>query len=132
MRNRAKCLKCKSVIESFHRYDFVSCSCGEISLDGGTDYLRVLAKDWANIVRIDDEGKEVPIKVVDKEQVASEKLNDVNPLDTPKPSKADKIAALKEMIKTYESMPQNAMISPCTHYDVLSVLLLLQSFFDED
>lgn len=39
-RNRAKCLKCGEIIESTHRHDFVTCSCGNLSVDGGLDYTR--------------------------------------------------------------------------------------------
>lgn len=44
-RNRAKCLVCGDVIESKHRHDFVTCSCGNLSVDGGKDYLRRSYKD---------------------------------------------------------------------------------------
>lgn len=40
LRNAARCLKCNEVIESKHRHDFVTCSCGNISVDGGKEYLR--------------------------------------------------------------------------------------------
>jgi hypothetical protein len=42
LKNRAECNLCKDIIESKHRHDFVSCKCGAIILDGGTDYLRRL------------------------------------------------------------------------------------------
>lgn len=38
--NKAKCLKCQTVIESVHRHDFVRCKCGAVFVDGGKDYLR--------------------------------------------------------------------------------------------
>lgn len=40
VRNAAECARCGDVIESKYRHDFVSCSCGAIFVDGGTDYLR--------------------------------------------------------------------------------------------
>lgn len=40
IKNRAKCLKCGEIIESTHRHDFVTCSCGNLSVDGGLDYIR--------------------------------------------------------------------------------------------
>jgi hypothetical protein len=40
MRNRAKCARCDTVVESTHRHDFVVCRCGSIFVDGGTDYHR--------------------------------------------------------------------------------------------
>lgn len=39
-RNRARCRKCKTVVESKYRHDFVTCECGAISVDGGNDYFR--------------------------------------------------------------------------------------------
>ncbi len=39
-RNRAICLGCLDIIESKHRHDFVSCTCGKLSVDGGLDYAR--------------------------------------------------------------------------------------------
>ena len=38
--NRCKCAKCGDIIESKHDHDFVTCSCGAISVDGGHEYLR--------------------------------------------------------------------------------------------
>lgn len=38
--NKGKCTKCGDVIESKHRHDYVTCSCGSLSVDGGTDYLK--------------------------------------------------------------------------------------------
>jgi len=48
MRNRARCRRCKDVVESLHRHDFVPCGCGAIFVDGGTEYLR------AGFIRPDD------------------------------------------------------------------------------
>lgn len=43
--NIAECLKCGDVIESKHRHDFVTCSCGNLSVDGGKDYLKRSVKE---------------------------------------------------------------------------------------
>lgn len=43
MRNRARCTVCDTVVESMHRHDFVTCTCGALSVDGGQDYRR---RDW--------------------------------------------------------------------------------------
>lgn len=39
-RNAIKCNHCEDVIESTYRHNFVTCSCGCCSVDGGYDYLR--------------------------------------------------------------------------------------------
>lgn len=40
IRNMIKCNICGDIIESRHRHDYVTCSCGACSVDGGHDYLR--------------------------------------------------------------------------------------------
>lgn len=40
LRNKARCLKCKTIIESRYRHDFVTCPCGSLSVDGGLAYIR--------------------------------------------------------------------------------------------
>lgn len=39
-RNAAKCVRCGDIIESTYTHDFVTCSCGKVSVDGGKSYLR--------------------------------------------------------------------------------------------
>lgn len=43
--NKAKCLKCGDIIESIDRHDYIQCSCGNISIDGGKDYLKRSYRD---------------------------------------------------------------------------------------
>ncbi|MBR1851580.1 MAG: hypothetical protein IJ794_00175 [Lachnospiraceae bacterium] len=43
-RNRAKCLICGDIIESMSHYDFKTCSCGNLSVDGGHEYTRRVCK----------------------------------------------------------------------------------------
>ena len=40
LRNRCRCTKCNTIIESTHVHDFVRCKCGRIFTDGGTYYIR--------------------------------------------------------------------------------------------
>ena len=39
-RNAIQCKHCGDIIESTYRHDFVTCSCGCCSVDGGFDYFR--------------------------------------------------------------------------------------------
>lgn len=39
-RNAIRCNLCGDIIESRDQHDFVLCSCGACSVDGGKDYLR--------------------------------------------------------------------------------------------
>lgn len=40
IRNSARCKKCQEEVISRHRYDFVTCKCGALSVDGGLAYLK--------------------------------------------------------------------------------------------
>lgn len=43
--NKVRCRKCGDVIESKHRHDYVTCSCGNVAVDGGKDYLKRSVRD---------------------------------------------------------------------------------------
>lgn len=38
--NAVRCLSCFQTIVSTHRHDYVTCSCGNVSVDGGNDYSK--------------------------------------------------------------------------------------------
>lgn len=126
MRNRAKCRKCESIIESFHRHDYVTCKCGEISVDGGNDYHKCSAIDWKNFLRVDDLGNEIIVTVKEKEEV-KETIKD--PLAVPPPTRKDLLDMLDMMIKNIENLPQDVMMQPVNHYDLVSSLVLISSLF---
>lgn len=43
--NSAVCLKCETEVSSCFRHDFVTCMCGNVSVDGGLHYLKRSVKD---------------------------------------------------------------------------------------
>lgn len=45
-RNAAKCLLCGDVIESKSVHNYVTCSCGNVSVDGGLDYAKRCFKEY--------------------------------------------------------------------------------------
>ena len=49
--NQVRCLKCGDEPFSAHRHDFKYCKCGNVAVDGGTEYLRRVytTKDFADI-----------------------------------------------------------------------------------
>ena len=55
VKNIIKCKKCGDVIESKSHYDFVTCSCGSCSVDGGRDYLRRCGSldDWEDLSEVE-------------------------------------------------------------------------------
>ena len=40
IKNAIKCNHCGDIIESKHVHNFVTCSCGTVSVDGGLEYGR--------------------------------------------------------------------------------------------
>ena len=40
LKNAVKCLKCGEIIESTYTHNYVTCGCGNVSVDGGKDYLK--------------------------------------------------------------------------------------------
>lgn len=121
MKNRAKCKLCGDILESFHRYDYVACKCGEISIDGGLDYLHCSAKNWQNFLRIDDEGNEIIIKVTDNEPQEQQRE------EPEKLTRSQQINMLETMVKNIENLPKHVMDLPINHYDFYSYILLITS-----
>lgn len=74
-KNAAQCKKCNTVIESKHRHDYVSCSCNEISIDGGCDYLRRTENNFGNLIELSKCRKstkeELNTKIMNMEKVTS-------------------------------------------------------------
>jgi hypothetical protein len=51
IQNAVTCLACGDFIVSKHRHDFVTCTCGAVSVDGGQEYLRRVG-DFSNAIDI--------------------------------------------------------------------------------
>lgn len=122
MRNRAKCRLCQSIIESFHRHDYVTCKCGEISVDGGLDYLHVSAKDFRNFLRIDDEGHEVLVTFKEDKESHEEQKQEEPPK---KATRQDLLNEFERLVQNIEQLPEQALTLPISHYDLYSFMLIL-------
>lgn len=130
MRNRAKCKLCSTIIESFHRYDYISCDCGEISIEGGADKFITGAKDYANFLRIDDLDRESPVKVQESNDGQKNALPEKDVES--KPSRRELIEMLVGMAKEIERLPDRAMQQPINQYEYYSLLTLLSAIFKAD
>lgn len=51
-RNRAQCLICNEIIESTYTHDYTTCSCGNVSVDGGHDYLKRAVKEMSGFLEM--------------------------------------------------------------------------------
>lgn len=49
LRNKMQCLKCGDILESKGLHHFVSCSCGNLSIDGGTECPRTISADVGKV-----------------------------------------------------------------------------------
>ena len=74
IQNAVTCLGCGDFIVSKHRHDFVTCTCGAISVDGGQSYLRRVG-DFANSV---DHSWELPTELYRQCADAVEEAIDTN------------------------------------------------------
>ena len=111
MNNRAKCRLCQSVIESFHSQDLVECKCGEIAVYGGLS-MQCSAKNWSNLIRVDDEGNEI-VPIV-KEGAT---LNNF----------VSRMGMFKEMIDSFDKLPEEARMTPVTQTDLQNALKIIYS-----
>jgi hypothetical protein len=142
MRNRAMCKLCGDIIESFHRHDYVKCTCDQIMVDGGNDYFRCGAVDWDNFIRLDDDDNQVPIQVKEKEQgnidqqtpsdtglaenISHKEMSEIS--DQPLIDKKKSILNdIDQLCKVIEGLPHHALDQPITHRDYLSLLGLISS-----
>lgn len=130
-KNKAKCAKCSSIIESFHNLDYVICECGEISLDGG-EAMKCYAKDFSNFIRIDENGNEIKPRIIEFNLL--NKVNNQLPvLKKDEPSEKEELLhTLDNLIATLDILPSNLMQNPVNHYDYYSLLLLFKSFLKLD
>jgi hypothetical protein len=125
MKNRAKCKLCESIIESFHSTHYDMCKCGEISVDGG-DSMKCYAKDFANFLRVDDEGNIIvpTIKSCDEGMRVD--------IEVQKPTKKDIIEMMQNMINSFESLPQHALHQSINHIDMLNFMIIVLAAFKSD
>jgi hypothetical protein len=128
MKNRAKCKLCENIIESKHRHDFITCPCGEISVDGGNDYWRQMAKHEDNFIRLNDDDT-IMERQIDKEIATQDIVKELYPT---KPTKKELIDTLENMSKKIQELPDHAMHISINHYDWGSLLLLLIALFKAD
>jgi hypothetical protein len=121
MRNRAKCKLCDSIIESFHHTDYVECKCGHISVSEG-DKMGCGAIDFINFLRVDDEGNEIIVKEVGKEN----KKQMVGEVDL-----EELIEELRRFSKSIERLPNQAMSQPINHFDFLSAIWVIIAIIEK-
>lgn len=126
MRNRAKCKKCKSLLESFHEFDYVECECKEISISGGNVRFECYARDFSNFLRVDDLGMEIRVKIKD-EKICEEVLESVENMEKEKPKREELLEMLSNLIENMETLPPQAMSANVTHYDMWSALKIIEA-----
>jgi hypothetical protein len=134
MIHRAKCKLCKSIISPKDRGDYVSCSCGEITVDCHTSAFHANIKnDKSNLILVDEDGNEIIPKQARPES-SFPGLDHDTPQDTGgaffcSDEKEDLLGMLDQMRANIGNLPKEARLAPVTHTDLESLLLLLSSIF---
>jgi len=128
MRNRAKCKLCGSILESFHAHDYVTCKCGEISIDGGSTHYSASAKDWRNFLRVDDSGKEIEVKVMNKDE--KDTIDAVVEFIKPISNREDLLKELQMMAEETERLPPEALTISVSQYDLYRLVILVKALFE--
>jgi hypothetical protein len=121
-RNRIKCKLCGDTVESMHDSDLQICSCGEISVDGGTSSYKATCKDPKNLLLIDEDGKEETPTFIEEKEEPVEEGKDLPPL-----TKEDLLEMLKLHLEGYDNLPDHAKYKGVTVHDLQSLALLLYS-----
>lgn len=47
--NSARCLICNQILVSRSVHDYVTCKCGNLSIDGGNEYIKVASNDYTKV-----------------------------------------------------------------------------------
>lgn len=109
---KIKCLKCDTVVD-FPNKGMLACKCENLTLNA-EERIVVCNGGETSFCAIDDEGNHI--------------------LNQPKekPTKQELLILLKGMRENIESLPPNAQASYITHYDLISLILLLEGLFAAD
>jgi len=67
--NAAKCLECSEEIRSRNRHDLVTCSCGNLSVDGGSWYAKRLYKYTESYEDLSEPFLDIPESVIEGEEL---------------------------------------------------------------
>ena len=56
IKNQARCLVCGDIIESEYTHHNNTCSCGNLSVDGGRDYIRrsYMTEEWEDLSEVEE------------------------------------------------------------------------------
>ena len=93
-KNRWKCLYCDDIIESKRQHDFVTCKCGQTSIDGGTSYIRLVGdldmiQDKCEYIEVCEDGDK--IRCIDDSEQNTLKLNEIYTVDTSMNTTEDRV-----------------------------------------
>ncbi len=128
MKNRAKCLICGDIIESFHSTDHVICKCGECEVFDG-EAMRYAANDFKNFARVDDEGNEITVNYMTVDEGQQLLPSSQPPYEVRIVPSKKSLDYVQGIIESFKRVPEHALQQPITHSDMISVLeTLLEAF----
>ena len=109
MRNRIKCNKCLDILGDGN-YSY--CKCGAIAHDNQF----IISNSTKDFTFVDEYGNEI--------------INEEKEPDTI--TRADMLKELDMMIKNFSDIPEHAALTPITHYDFASALMLVAALLRND
>jgi hypothetical protein len=129
MINRAKCKQCSCIIESHLPDEIVYCRCGEIAVCDGPA-MRMYANRIENFLRVDDVGNEIVVSYKEKDPEGQPNNNPEKQHEPP--TRGELIGMLDDMIKNFDNLPDHAKASPITHYDFISLMLIISNILKRE
>jgi len=107
---KLKCKLCDTIVD-FPKKDKITCKCENLTLDA-KERVIICAKGESSYCMIDDEGCDI--------------VNEVKP----KPTRQELLELLKGIRENIEKLPQEALGTSINHYDLLSLILVLEGLFE--
>jgi len=120
-----QCKKCKDIIKSNHRHDYVRCKCGAISIDGGFDYCRLGFQDSSQLKELYYEDEAGNKQYRAKEEVKKDRS------PTNESIKEDKIPQKKKRITTASAKAKGRNLQKWTCKKI-GELLGMEWGYDDD
>ena len=85
------------------------------------------AKSFKNFIRINDDGEEVIPTIVEKEVPEADPNQDM----TQPPNRQELLSALNDYIKSFDNLPEHAMMTPITHIDLKNSLTIVYAILKD-
>jgi|GEM_PF-2027857 hypothetical protein len=113
---RVMCKKCSDILPlDESSKDLIICKCGNLQIE--CEDKKITCCTDKSFYFVDDQGNVITGNV---------------PVDAPEITKEELLSELEMFTKNFTELPKHAMLTPITHYDFSSALLLLTAILRAD